>query len=78
MVALNVDGVWARAFVENIIQENEELSYICWLPDYGIMRIANHVFKLPDCLKPCPAIAKQASLYKVVNLTTVIEKTLKF
>lgn len=73
MVAVNMNGTWARATIKQVIEESSTNTkkVICWLCDYGIMRETSRIYQLPTQLTTCPQLARQASLYNVVNLTTV-------
>jgi hypothetical protein len=72
MVAVNIDDLWARGIIKYINHvSRDDIKYVCWLPDYGVMRQVSWVFYLPEEIEKCPPVAKQASLYNVVNLMTV-------
>jgi hypothetical protein len=71
MVAVNIDDLWARGIIKYINHvSRDDIKYVCWLPDYGVMRQVSWVFYLPEEIEKCPPVAKQASLYNVVNLMT--------
>lgn len=70
-VAVNINGTWARGVTENILENSNVTKFFCFLPDYGTRVGTHEVYNLPSEVRKCPCLAKQASLFNVVNLMTV-------
>ncbi|XP_023310891.1 putative ATP-dependent RNA helicase TDRD12 [Anoplophora glabripennis] len=77
IVAVSLDGKLYRAVIEYIpnseTQEKNNLDFLCWLIDYGIMCRTDVIYKLPGPLRKVAPLALQASLNNVAyvkqNLT---------
>jgi hypothetical protein len=59
MVAVNIDDLWARGIIKYINHvSRDDIKYVCWLPDYGIMRQVSWVFYLPEEIEKMPPCCK--------------------
>lgn len=71
MIATYLDEKWVRAIIKGTEDYLGTIEYKCWLPDYGQMRFSKNIFYLPEKLRACPPLARQANLENVVNLMPV-------